>query len=173
MHFDGRQLWRRCNRRADLASAARVEAVVRQFNRNVRAHSRKQRQEGALQEVEGRRAFVVSSTGDADAAGCACGQQGRQNRLQNERATAGGADCKRVSAGLELAGPESKLARTDGSADDFAVADFRCGVYGGQVLAHQAGLLAIRADVGDAKGLLRANGKRKRRAQNLPAAFAL
>jgi hypothetical protein len=159
--------------RADLAATARVKPIARERELDVRAHAREQRQKAARQEVERWRAVVVGPAEDAHAAFARGGEQDRQHGLEHQRAAARGADVERVIACRELAGTERKLARGEPRAIDLRIADPRGGIDSREVLAPQAGRIAIRANVDDAKRLLRADRERQRGAQDLTTALAL
>ncbi len=100
-------------------------------------------------------------------------EQCGQHRLKDQRATARGADVEGIVASEQTTGPERERARSELRTFDLRVADLRGGIDRREVLTHEAGPLTIRANVGDAKRLLRADGERQRRAQDLPAALAL
>ncbi len=101
---------RRAYPRQQLATAGGYEAVAQQFQVDFRAHPPQQRQPAVAEKVRRRRQWIVGAAADPHPAFAVGREQRRQQGLQYQRATAGGADGEGVVAGADRTGPERQLA---------------------------------------------------------------
>ena len=101
---------RRAYPRQQLATAGGYEAVAQQFQVDFRAHPLQQRQPAVAEKVRRRRQWIVGAAADPHPAFAVGREQRRQQGLQYQRATAGGADGEGVVAGADRTGPERQLA---------------------------------------------------------------
>ena len=100
-------------------------------------------------------------------------KQRGQHGLEHQGRAAGRADAEGVVARPDRAGAENQAPGAQGRPFHFGAADLGCGQHGGQVLPHQARLLSPGADLLDHERPARHQRQGQRRAEDLPAAFAL
>jgi hypothetical protein len=91
--------------------------------------------------------------------------------LEDQGDGAGGPDVDLIRPGADRARLERQSGRADAIPLDPGAGDAGEGSDGGEVLGAQAGLLAARPDPVDLEGDAAKDGKRQRRAKDLPAAL--
>src|SRR5690606_27392636 len=98
--------------------------------------------------------------------------QRRQDRLQDEGGTAGGAGLERVMSGLDASRAKAKLLRTERGPVDALQPGLRRGQHRHQVLPLQAGAPAAGANVGDVDLFARQLRQGQRGPNDLPSTLA-
>ena len=155
------------------SAARRIEARAAQLQLDLDSQALQIGRPAQLEILEGRRPTHVRAAGQLERRVCLRQAQRQVQGVQELRDCAGSADVKSIRPRANAAGEEFQLSAADVDRTQHAAANRGGRPHAHEVLASQAGLGAVDANVAHPQWPARDDGQRERRAQDLASSIAL